>query len=166
MAKKTKKSVIGIIVILYLIFAFSIVGVAGNSTTEEALKGLVGKINPKIIALGAFFGVLAFASSFLVLGNYLKNILVYDFSIPHFPSFLMACGVPILLFLIGFRRFINVIGLVGTVLGVVEGIAIIFIFKRAKELGNREPEYNLNIPNLILFLIIIIFVTGAIIQLL
>ncbi len=171
--KKEKKSlktimIVGIllIMVLYLFFAFSIVGVSGTGTTEEALKGLTNLVDPKVIALGALFGIFAFASSFLVVGNYLKNILVYDFSVPHFLAFLIACGVPIVLFLSGFRRFIDVVGIVGTVLGVVEGTAIIFIFKNAKELGNRKPEYSLNVPNFILYSIIVIFVLGALSQVL
>lgn len=167
--KKSLKTIIitGIvlIVILYIFFSFSIVGVAGENTSEEALQGLMGVVNHKVILLGALFGVLAFASSFLVLGNYLKNVLVYDFSVPHISSFLIACGIPVFLFLIGFRRFIEVIGMVGAVLGVVEGAAIIFIFKEAKKLGNREPEYSLNIPNFILYFIIVILVIGIITQL-
>jgi len=168
--KKRLKTVmmagIGVIMILYLLFTISIVGVTGTNTTEEALRGLVGGVDPQVIALGALFGIFAFASSFLILGNYLKNILIYDFSIPHFLSFLIACGIPIFLFAIGFRRFINVVGIVGTVLGVVEGATIIFIFKNAKELGNREPEYNISVPDFILHLIIVIFVIGLIVQIL
>ena len=64
----------------------------------------------------------------------------------------------------GFRDFIGTIGFVGTVVGVIEGVAIILIFKRAKRLGNREPEYSFKAPSLLLYLLIAALILGAVSQ--
>lgn len=153
-----------IIIILYFLFVFTIIGASGKNTTSESLQGLIPLLGQKIVILGALFGILAFATSFLVLGNYLKNTLFYDYKIPRQLSALISCGAPLILFLIGFRSFIETIGLVGTFIGVIEGIAIILIFKKAKQLGNREPEYSLKVPSFLLYFLIIILILGAVLQ--
>lgn len=104
------------------------------------------------------------ATSFLVLGNYFKNILKYDFRIPKQASAFIVCGLPLILFLLGFRDFIGVIGLVGTIIGAIDGIIIILIFSKIKKLGDRIPEYSLKIPLILLYFLMGVLVLGAISQ--
>jgi len=104
------------------------------------------------------------ADSILILGLHLKNTFIYDLKLSNKLATIVACGLPLFLFLAGFRNFIGTLGFVGTVVGVVEGVAIILIFKRAKKSGNRTPEYSLKIPSLLLYLLIAILVLGAISQ--
>ncbi len=166
-AKNYKKVIIYstvIATVLYLLFALVVVGVSGKSTSPEALQGLVPFLGKKIVILGALFGVLSVATSFLVLGNYLKNALIYDYNCPKGLAVFISCGLPLTLFLVGFRKFIDVIGFVGTLLGIVEGIMIILIFKRAKILGDRKPEYSLEIPLVLLYFLIALFILGAVSQ--
>lgn len=166
--KKIKKVIIAatiIVIFLYFLFAISVIGVSGKNTTPEALQGLFPFLGQKVVIFGALFGILAIASSFLVLGNYLKNTLFYDFKIPRPLSTAISCGLPLILFLIGFRGFIEVIGFVGTIVGVIEGVVIVLIFKKAKTLGDKQPEYSLKIPSILLYFLIGIFILGAISQL-
>lgn len=153
-----------IIVGLYSFFFLAIVGVSGEKTSPEAFQGLLPFLGPQIITLGALFGILAVATSFLVLGNYLKNTLVYDFRIPKQVSAFFVCGLPLILFLIGFRNFIEVIGFVGTIVGAISGIIIILIFRKIKKLGNRSPEYGFKIPSILLYFLMGILAIGAISQ--
>jgi hypothetical protein len=60
------------------------------------------------------------------------------------------------------RDFIRLVGFLGTFLGLVNGIAIVFIYKKAKNFGEREPEYSLNLPNFVLYLLIAILILGTI----
>ncbi|MBI1984893.1 MAG: hypothetical protein HYS60_02155 [Candidatus Wildermuthbacteria bacterium] len=147
--------------LLFALFSFLIVGVSGTDTTEDALSGLVPVLGREIVLLGALFGILAISSSFLVLGNYLKNSLRHDFGIPDMPAFFIACSLPLILFLMGFRQFIEVIGVVGGIAGAAEGALIVLIFLKAKKLGDRTPEYDMKIPSFVLFLIVLILAAGA-----
>ncbi|GAI23585.1 unnamed protein product, partial [marine sediment metagenome] len=106
------------------------------------------------------------ATSFLIIGNYLKNTFFYDYKIPRWGAAFIAFGIPLILFLIGFRQFIGVIGFVGIIYGVIEGILIILIFKKAKTLGDRQPEYSLKVPSALLYFLMIIFILGAASQIL
>lgn len=165
--KNLKKIIITASVIvfgLYSLFFLAVVGVSGGKTSPEAFQGLLPFLGPQIIILGTLFGFLAIATSFLILGNYLKNVLIYDFKISKYLSILLACGLPLILFLLGFRDFIGVIGFIGTIVGAISGIIIILIFKKAKSLGDRQPEYDLKIPLFLLYFLIIILILGTFFQ--
>ena len=153
-----------IVLLFYLLFALAVVGVSGEQTSFDALSGLVPFLGNKIIFLGVFAGVITLADSFLVLGLYLRNTLIYDFKFSKTVSSLISCGAPFLLFLAGLRSFISTVGFVGTIIGVIEGIIIILIFKKAKTLGSRQPEYSLNVPKFLLYFLMLILILGAISQ--
>lgn len=152
-----------LVLILYIMFALAVVGVSGKNTSPDALSGLA--LGSTIVTLGAVFGVVAIAASFLILGLYLKNTLIYDFNLSPKKSFLTTSLPPLILFLAGLRTFIEVIGLTGTIIGAVEGVVIILIFRKAKQEGDRKPEYTLKLRPILLYLLMAIFVLGAISQL-
>lgn len=165
--KSFKKIIIvvsAIVITLYLLFSLAVVGVSGKNTSPEALSGLVPFLGQKIIILGALFGVITLADSFLVICLNLKNTLIYDYHFPKVLASFISSGLPVILFLIGFRSFIGVIGFVGTVLGAIEGIVILLIFTKIKKLGDREPEYSLKIPSFLIYFLALIFILGAISQ--
>jgi len=162
--KKVIISAILVVFILYFLFALAAIGISGKNTTPEVFQGLLPYLGQKIVILGALFGIIAIATSFLVLGNYLKNTLFYDYKVPRSLAASFACGLPLILFLVGFRGFIETIGFVGTIIGVIEGVVIVLIFKNIKKLGDREPEYSLKIPSILLYFLMAIFILGAVSQ--
>lgn len=165
--KKIKKAIFLstlVIVPFYLLFSLVVLGVAGKETSQDTLSGLVPFLGPKIVLLGALAALITLADSILVLGVHLKNTFICDLKLSNILATAITCGLPLLLFLIGFRSFIGTLGFVGTVVGVIEGIAIILIFKKAKKKGNREPEYNLKVPSLLLYFLIVILILGALSQ--
>ena len=150
--------------VFYILFGILVAGVSGKNTSADALSGLIPFLGSKIVFFGVLAGLITIADSFLVLALYLKNTLVYDLKFSKIPAFLVACGFPLILFLLGFRSFIDTIGFVGTVVGAVEGVIIILIFKRAQKTGDRQPEYSLKIPSVLLYFLMAIFVLGAVFQ--
>jgi tyrosine-specific transport protein len=150
--------------VFYILFGILVAGVSGRNTSADALSGLIPFLGSKIVFFGVLAGLITIADSFLILALYLRNTLVRDLKFPKIPAFLIACGSPLILFLLGFRNFINTIGFVGTIIGAVEGIIIILIFKNAKKLGDREPEYSLKIPSMLLYFLMAIFILGAVFQ--
>ncbi len=153
-----------ITIFLYLLFTLLILGVSGKNITPDTLSGLLSLLGKKIIFFGALAGLITLADSFLVLALHLRNTFMYDLKFSKNFSVVISCGLPLVLFLLGFRSFINIIGFVGTVIGVIEGIIIVLIFKKAKTLGDREPEYSLKIPSILLYSLIAILILGAISQ--
>jgi len=150
---------------LFFAFTLFVVGVSGAATSQDALSGLIPFLGEKVVLLGAVFGLVAIAGSFLVLGNYLKNSLRYDYKVPYGISVAVAIFSPILLFLLGLREFIFVIGVVGALVAGLEGSVIALIYRTIKEKGDREPEYSLRIPQPILFGVVALLVVGAFLEL-
>lgn len=155
-----------IVVLFYVLFTISVIGVTGKDVSQDTLSGLIPFLGQKIIFFVALAAIITLADSFLVLGLYLRNTFIYDLKLPKTISTIITCLTPLFLFLIGFRSFIGTVGFVGTIIGVIEGTIIILIFKRAKTLGNREPEYSLKIPTVLLYCLIFILIFGALSQLL
>ena len=143
----------------------------GPLTTEEAFEGLLPFLGRKVLILGAIFGLLSVAGSFLILGNHLKNTLIYDYHFPSLSAFFLAACLPLFLFLMGLRQFALVIGVVGTFVGLIEGSAIALIYKAAKQKRKFKEPSSLGpgkkISKLSVFLvyfIIAVLVLGALSQ--
>ena len=165
--KKYKKIIIlGTVIpaILYFLFMFVVIGVAGVNTTPEAIQGLVGSLGKEVAILGAIFGTLAAITSFFIMGLCLKKVFWYDYKINKTLSWFLVCLIPLAGFLLGLRQFIPIIGFLGVVLGAIDGTILVLIYKKAKKFGNKKPEYSLKIPSVITYALIGIFVLGLIYQ--
>lgn len=130
--KKLKKVIIsGILIaaVCYLFFVFIILGTCGQNTSKEAMSGFSLSLGNSIIGLGFIFGIIACFTSFLTLGLTLKKSLWYDFGLSKNFSWFIACFLPLLLFLIGMREFIDVIGITGALAIGGEGIIIVFLYR-------------------------------------
>lgn len=151
-------------VLLYVIFVLTVVGVTGSKTSPEAINGLVGSLGSSTVVLGAVFGLLAVTTSFLVIGLSLKKIFWYDYGANKHVSWVLTCLVPVVAFLLHWRDFIVVIGFLGAILGGLDGILLILIYRKAKKIGQRKPEYSLKIPSFVYYSIIFVFSLGIIYQ--
>lgn len=165
--KNLKKVIIGAVLfsaVFYFLFGLIISAVTGSSTTQEAFNGLVPFLGYKIMILGAVFGLFSVATSFLILGNYLKNTLALDYRVPSFVAFFAACFSPLILFLWGFRQFIGVVSVVGTFVGLVEGTTIALLFLKARKKSREKSQYVLKNSRPLAYLAIVILLAGAIAQ--
>ena len=150
--------------LLYFLFMFIVVGIVGTAGSPETIEGLIPFLGKEIIILGAIFGILASLTSFFIIGLCLKKVFWYDYKINKTLSWFLVCSVPLILFLLGLREFILIIGFLGVILGAVESTILILIYKKAKKFGDQEPEYSLKIPNVIIYSLIGIFTLGLLYQ--
>ncbi len=151
-------------IIIYLIFAVSVIGATGSLTSEDTISGIKNLFGNGIVYLVAIFGFLSIATSYLVLGMVLKKIFIYDFKINRLLAAAIVCLVPLILYLLGLHNFIKIISFLGLWLGAVEGILLLLIHKKSKVLGDRQPEYSLTIPKFIYYLIALIFILGPVLS--
>lgn len=147
--------------LICFVFAALVVGVSGVLTSQDAFAGLIPFLGEKIAGLGALLGVFAIASSFLVIANYMKNALRHDFGVPTSLAIAITVGIPLILFLMGIRQFISVIGIVGIVTGAAEGLLIIAILKKAKEKTQRIPEFSVPFSRPLIYSIVFVLLGGA-----
>jgi len=82
------------------------------------------------VGLGAVFGLLAVATSFLTIGENVKDQFRFDFKLSKFAAWATAIGLPLVAYLIGARDFIGVLGFVGAVFGVIDGALIALMARK------------------------------------
>ena len=143
--KQLKKAIIIaslVPIFLYVLFTFVVLGVTGINTTEIATVGLGNYLGMKMNLFGNLFSFFAMGTGFLSLGLAMTQIYNYDYKINKIFSWILAIGIPFIIFLIGARDFITTLGLVGAVAGGFEGILLIIMYFKARKKGNRKPEYS------------------------
>lgn len=161
--KKFKRSIftaVAVVGLLYFIFGFTVLGVSGETTSADAISGLVDFMGGRIIFLGSLFGILAVSTSYLMLGTAMLEVFHLDYGIPRRWSWLLVVIPPLVLFLGGLRNFIDVISLAGAVAVGLEAFVLIFVYMKAKSKGDRIPEYSMSIPAWLLYLIGAVFLGG------
>lgn len=146
---------------LYILFIVATLGIVGNNISESAITSLQSFLGENVVMIGALFGLAAVITSFVTIGATLMKILWYDYRMPKIFSWLTVTVAPLILFVIGFRDFINVIGIVGAIMGGINGILIILIYQKAKKRGdNKEPAYSIRMPGIIKWGLVVVFVLG------
>ncbi len=165
--KKLKKAIIiGSFIPLgaYIIFTAAVVGITGIKTTEIATIGLGQHLGPSMVLFGNIFAIFAMLTSFLTLALAMKEIYMYDFKIKEKRAWALTMFVPLIVFLLGANSFITVISITGAFSVGFEGILIVLMFWKAKQKGNRIPEYSLGKNYLLGIVLILIFILGMIYQ--
>ncbi len=152
----------GAVLLVYLLFTFLVLGVSGSGTTEVATIGLGDIIGPKMIVIGNLLAFFTMGTSFLTTGLGIREMFDFDLHIKGIVSWLMAVVVPIVIFLVGARDFITVLGVVGGILVGVQSIILISTFWAARKKGWREPEFSIGPMKFWGSVLLLLFVFGAV----
>ena len=72
--------------------------------------------------------------------------------------------IPLIIFLLGVKSFITVIGITGAFAGSLDGILIVLMYWKAKKKGKRMPEFKLGKIRWVGMALIILFILGIIYQ--
>jgi len=62
------------------------------------------------------------------------------------------------------NAFFKILDITGTFGGSLEGILIVFIWWKAKKLGDRKPEYSINRKWIISLILILMFILGTVFE--
>ncbi|MDD2758201.1 MAG: aromatic amino acid transport family protein [Patescibacteria group bacterium] len=151
-------------VFVYTVFALAVVGFSGLSTTELATIGLGRALGPVVSLIANAFAVLAMGTCFMGMGLALKQSLMWDHKVSRHLAEITVITVPLLLFLFGFRSFVEVLDVVGGLFIGIEALLIVLICYQARKKGALgASRYGFNyfwlaaIPVLILFLVATIY---------
>lgn len=154
-------SAVGLVGLMYLLFAATVVGVSGDVTTPDALRGLFDFLGQPVIIIGSLLGILTISTSYLMLGTALHEIFHVDYKVRAFPAWLLTV-VPPLAFFFARLNFIDIIGTIGAVAVGLEAIIFIFAYLKARRHGAREPEFRLRIPGFVWYLLAVVFAAGLV----
>lgn len=162
--KKLKSVIISAILVSALVcfvFIFLILGITGQNTSSEAIAGLGRTINNGVVEMALIFGILTVFTSFITLGLTFKKMLWYDLKLKKDLAWVLACFIPLSLFLLGFNNFIVIIGLTGGVFLGIDVVLIVLIYLKAKTKGDLVPAYNLNPSRFLVYFLILFFALGV-----
>lgn len=148
--------------VFYALFIFFVVGITGPATSENALSGLEAYLGGPTVFFGMVFGVFVIITSYIVFGRYLKESLQYDFDIsPRIASFVVL-AVPLALTLVQNESFVTLLNFLGAVIGGLLALFLIALHQKAKNKGDRIPEYTLHFSRATRWLLSSFFVMGII----
>ncbi|KKR08567.1 MAG: Aromatic amino acid permease [Parcubacteria group bacterium GW2011_GWC2_39_14] len=149
-------------IVIYVIFTLVIVGVTGRATTEIATVGLGQALGPWMLLFGNLFAFFAMGSVFLNGGLILREFYQYDFHIHKIWAWLLVISVPLVLFLFVAHDFVKTMGVAGGLAYGITGITIVSLFWKAKQKGDRQPEFSLPRFRIIGSVLILTFILGMI----
>lgn len=152
----------GLILLLYVLFTFAVVGVTGPETSEMVFEGLVPHLGETFRVVTTLLGTLTILSIYMMFGIELLNTFKFDFDLRHNTAWFFVCVVPILLFTLGLREFIGIIGFVGSVFGGVLGILVALCYWSMRRRGICRTHHCINFPAPLTWLIIGIFSVGIV----
>lgn len=148
-------------IIVYSLFAFSVVGVTGEHATEVATVGIGFLLGKSAIIFFNAFAVLTMSTSFISLGFALKDMFKFDYSFNYNISWFLAVIPALLFFLIANPTFSRTLSITGSLSGGLAIVLVLLAYLKAQKLGKRKPEYKIWIPKLLIYFLILVFILGA-----
>ncbi len=153
-----------VILVLYAFFSLAVVGVTGDGTTQIAFDGLTQTLGTTFSFLAPLLGVMTVLSIYMILGMELLNILKFDFRLSHRQAWLATSLVPILLFALGMREFIAIIGFVGSIFGGLLAILIVLSYFVLRRRGLCKEPRCINFPDVLTWMLIVVFLVGMLVE--
>lgn len=146
--------------LLYLIFAWAVVGAVGAGVTPDAISGIAVWFGANYLIIGGLIGFLAAITSFIGIGVVFEGMLRDDFGFPRALAFAATAAVPAALWALGIQDFIGIIGAVGAVAIGFDGILILLVHRRAQAEGGATP-FEIVIPLALRAALILLFAAAG-----
>ncbi len=151
---------VALVSVLYLIFAFTVVGMSGEATSPDALSGLYGIVGSGVLVLGSLFGVMTISTSFLMMATALYETFHIDYGIRRVSAWLLVIVPPLVFYGGGLRNFIDLIGLVGSVAVGILSVLVLAAYLRSRRFSLRAPEFTLPLPTIGIWFLMALFTFG------
>jgi amino acid permease len=145
-----------VIIVLYVLFSYSFVGVYGAGVADVATDSLSGAL----LLVGAFMTLLLFVTSYLAVGVVMKDMFLLDMKFKKRVPWLLTVFVPLAAWLVLHPGFIEVISVIGSFTGGVTGILICLMLVESRKKGNRKPEYVVWGAEFLPYIIILVLLGG------
>lgn len=154
-----------LIISLYVGFTLAILGAVGQSVSPSALSSLpLITSSPFVLFAGSILGIIAVFSVFSVTATELMATLRIDFRLPKPAAWGLTVGTPALLYGLGVRTFIDVLGIVGGIFAAVSGTLVVLAYERMKRTKGCEKKKCFRLPAVASYLVMAAFLVGAVIE--
>lgn len=115
--------------LLYLFFIISVLRLQ-PAPSDDVFSSLAFLPPGILLALG-LMGILSLWDSYFMMGANLKDLLIFDLKYPRWLAYGLVLFLPLILYFLGLRDFLLVIGLAGGIFLAMEGIFIGAMWRRA-----------------------------------
>jgi len=155
-----KKAIIWGTIVPAIVYVIFIIGVLGASSyvSEDSISGFVGSGLPSffLCALG-FLGIMALISSYLVIGLDVKMSLLLDIKFSKFISSFLVIILPLVIYFSNLGTFLSLIGVAGGLFIGLEGIMILWMWKKSQKQKSLEGNFIKKISPVFWWLMILVF---------
>lgn len=124
--------------IIYFLFAYVVVGVSGQATSQDAIQGLRVFAGESVVFWGSLIGFLAVFTSYVAASKNFQEMLRLDFVFSQKKAWFLVSLLPFVLYLIGFRNFISTIGMVGALAVGVDSALILAAHYKLRKAENKR----------------------------
>ncbi len=162
--KKLKRAIIiGVTMIagIYLLFTLIVVGVTGKNTSQLYSIALTQYVNHGVGIFVYLFPIFTLSTSFLGLGFTLKEMYQIDYRWKNLWAWIGTFAIPFILLFFIKGSFIDVISVTGAIASVFVLALIVLMFHKAKEMGDRKPEFELKIPKVVNIILVLFCIAIA-----
>ncbi len=149
--KTIKKAIVIGTIIPAIVYLFFVIGVLNLSKTvsQDAVSGLTYLPQPLLILLG-LLGMFSVWASYISVSREIEGIFAYDFKTSRDAALAAVALVPLILFILGLRNFIALVGVMGGIFLAGEHTMVTLMWQK---LTGRKPIWS--------YAIIILLVFGA-----
>jgi len=151
---------------IYGVFVFTMIGVTGDTTSENAILGLNNVLGNGAYILASVIALIVIFSAFMNIASSLTNTFLFDFRLRFIPAWFLTMTVPLVLFSLGVESLLTILSVTGGILGSVTAIALLVAYERAR-MSSELPRNSLKIPQILVgltfcafFVIIIMTIFG------
>ncbi len=164
--RKLKKVIISsyiIAAIVYLLFCFIIILKTGGLQNFEPIA-LLNYYGLFFVVFVKLFEIVTLATATLALGFAFKETMIEDMNLNKYISWSITIILPVFIALL-FRDFGLLISIVGAITGGTLGILTVLMHRKAVKHSERKPEYSMKSNIIIDTVLIILFVSAILAEL-
>jgi hypothetical protein len=144
--------------VISLVFTLAVLGLGGAQTTPDSL-GTVQQHLPPIASLAmAIFGLAAMGTTFLTYSLVLRDMYMFDYKLKRGLALFLTLIFPLAFFFLNMTSFVGAISFVGSVTGGLSGILYVLMYRRARVIGRRQPEFQISFPLWIQAVVLFVYV--------
>lgn len=146
--------------IIIFIFVLMVVGITGINTTPDTLTGLNQTLGNGVVKLALLFGIISVFTSFLIIGQSLKEIYWWDFKINQHLAWLFTFVIPYGLYGLGVKDLTKIVSLSGSLAGGISGIILILIVLKVKKKVKKKSILQTTLKKSVIYALSTLFILG------
>lgn len=155
---------VGVILVLYTLFSFAVLGATGANVTSSAADALITLFGSPFGTVVVLLGACTVFSVFFMQTVQLQNAFRLDGHLRKPLAWLLTTTVPLALYLAGIREFVDVVGFVGAVLSGMMGLFILATYEAMRRSVVCRTHLCLQVPSLLTIGLGIMFLVGMFLE--